>query len=562
MKINCSKYQWDNSTDLKDVNLFSDVQPAAITTIDLFPYLIQDSFQNITYDFSDVDENNNTLYVKASSGSFDVIALSNERTDALLNDNLFDFFEMYSVNSFIKWKLEIFNDADELIYSGVIYKDGVEAKQREKSILNIKFIGREKEFKNYFDNQILIGTDQLTAAVLPYEVSLAGLKFYTLQEVLKKNFPNVDFAFRYDLTHFTSEYYVADKPYMYSSQILFAGGLVNIRAGYDSFVLMQTDRFAWLNSICLAYGWKWFFYLDKLYISKFIEQNSELLQLDYENILLSHDLSSRDREFQIDNVHIADGGYYSSESIEDISSRQLLIYSDTEGTYLYLGGNRIMTFSVNEFNNSVSPFGDLIFQSFPLTYIYNFDFHSTIMKYADWDWSYRSKLLSMYPAPFNHYTTTDRYLNHTKNNTVILNPLVCDIDYGGTLDMSQARNSTSPFYGNGNAYKINHDVGDNGFWFNGNAGHNLIRYINSPVVGYQTYEAYCMSEDFQSNMKKLTSSLSHNVLSLSGKGTYTNPIVNIQILNYPFENISSNIYSIDSFSFNPVTQTFEMTIIK
>lgn len=560
MRIDCFKYEYPVGTDNSDKNFFSSVVPDELDIIDLFEFYIDGTMSKIEWKFTEIDETDNTMYVKASGFSMDVIA------DNHSGDDLYEFFEMYSNSDSYKWKVIMYDDDDTPIYYGMIYKDGLESSERESGIISVKVIGYEKEFSRFYSNETLIGTEFLPNTTLPVDLSfLTGLNVYRLSDVLKANFPNVVFGFQFDLTHFIGKFYVVDKPYFYSPSIRFNTGTVNIRAGYDSFVLMNADRFKWLDGICQCYGWKWFFFNNRLYIENLSDNVFPEYEIDANESIISHGLSTSSQQYQTDHVIIEDGGYYSNQPEEDFV-RTLQISSTTDGV-LYLGGSRRAIYSnTNDYFKNHQPFGYLIFSEFiggGGSYLYHFDGDFTVFTVEDWDDTYRLKKLEMYSAPFMQYETTDRFLNYRKKNSIVLNPIVCNEQYGGTLNLNYARQTGGAFYGNGNAYRINHDVGNDGFYYTGSVGHNLIYYdaTRSPA-GYLTFEHYQGTEQWKANMRCHTSVINQNIIEVDGFDTINTPLVTPKLINYDYGNLNDVMFSVTRFAFHPIDKTFEMTIVR
>ena len=168
MRIDCLKYRWDTSTDKSDVNFFSDVDATLVQIVDLFPFLIKDSMSNIEYGFEDIDDNN-SLYFTASNFSFQCISDNQDANNLVNAFNLIDFFEVFQVNEYIKWRINVYNDSNTLIYSGVLSKDGIEIDGVSKKILDITVVGEEKGL----DYEAMIGLhDRLLAQDPPHSSPL------------------------------------------------------------------------------------------------------------------------------------------------------------------------------------------------------------------------------------------------------------------------------------------------------------------------------------------------------------------------------------------------------
>ena len=557
MRIDCLKYRWDTSTDKSDVNFFSDEVPTLVQTVDLFPFLIKDSMSNIEYGFEDIDENN-SLYFTASNVSFQCIS---DNQDNLINAfNLIDFFEVFEVNEYIRWRINVYNNSNTLIYSGILSKDGISIDGVSKKLLDITVVGEEKETQRYFSNKKLVPTEELPLAVLPIPLNLTGLQFFWLGDVLKRNFPTVNFQFERDLTNFIGKYYVANRPYTYSNLInTTLNGTLHIKTGYKSFYNDNVDRYTWFNSLCLAMGWTWFFYLGELVIRRRSDSDYPTLTIDANESNLKTSVTNNVQQFPVDNVIIADGQYYgdTSETSETAMNYALTFV----GPFHYLGGDRAVVFSKdNDYWNYTRPFNSLLFNSLPGGGYY-------IRGLLDWTFARREEdnnfLYKTMSLGLQTREVVERQLNFTKQKTLFINPVVCSTDYGGTLDVTLARTVNSHFYGNGNCHSIDYseETDVNRISYTGNVATSLLMYDTTRDL-YLTYEDYTNTLEFKNNFSKYISSNNQIIFSGDFYGEMSNPLQTIEFTNYAYANFTGKKFSIQRLNFHPINKTYSLTLIQ
>ena len=92
----------------------------------------------------------------------------------------------------------------------------------------------------------------------------------------------------------------------------------------------------------------------------------------------------------------------------------------------------------------------------------------------------------------------------------------------------------------------------------GHAGHSVVTY-NSVTGKLQTYEFYSQSENFKANFKKFVKTNEDVILEIEVAELITNPLQRIHIDNFPYYDIDSKDFIIESLSFNYFDKT---TILK
>ena len=546
MRIICTKYEWDISIAVNDINFFnSDAGSQTQTEIDLYPYLIKGSLGEFEYPFEKINSNN-TLSVQASNVGFSLISNYGGGTD------LSEFFEIDKVNPYIRFKVDFYDEDNELIFPGIIYKDGINCPNKKNAVLKIIAIDYTVEFQKYYANIPVV--EYINEALLPLLIrdlanpseDLAGLKFHRLSTAILQNFGAVNYNAASFV--FLADWFMASRPYIYypASNVISddAGGLLLMKSGYESFFLDQVDRFTWFNSILLSMGWRWCFYLGSLNVQKRDEVSTQIKIYDYNNSeisLMEHGITNLLESYKVDNIIIRNGEYYGSS---DTTIRTMINWGVITGTgtnqqidYTYLGGNTDNVYSsTNPVINVTKPFKSLNFIPLglrPPSYSRNMQPYKFNVEGDDDDYYHRQK-------QFRFGVTLEDQLEITnsvypKTSTLIINPYIPDYKNSGVLDFNHARETSTTFYGNGNAYQKNHDFGTSGFGYTGNAGASLMQLSQNSLGDYwQNYDGYTRSEDFANQFKPFLKSPNAVLFDMTVNEFVSNPLQGIQIINYPY----------------------------
>lgn len=551
-KIDCVKYRWDEGTESNEINFFSDETPTEIETIDLYEYLIRDSMSDIEYSFVNTDESN-TLLIQASTVTMKCIDSNNSGT------SLIDFFELYETDSRIKFKINVYDDrSGEYFYTGVLRKDGISVIDRFNSVLDLQVIGYEKEFADFFTEPLLIPSGDIPAAILPLAINLTGQKEMQLVQVLQRNFPNVQFDFMFDTSHFLYNFYCVTKPYTYSpSSVMGVTNFFHTQTGYDSFTLDEVDKFTFFHNLCLSEGWNWFFYLGVMYILKRADSTLTELNIDANDTFITHGISNVINDYAINTIIFNAGEYYGSE---DSFTYQSTFNVPTH----YLGGNRSIAISdKKQVYNIIRPFHALAFNSalapfYTRTYTGAGPvFYYTANSEEESDWRYELRKYFLFTTPG---TEVDfQKLPYIKNNTIKINMHLPSRDNSGILDTSQARTTNGTFYGNGNTFGQNHDFGDNGFGYTCHAGGSLIKY-DSSTDSYLNYESRSQTDEFINNQMMLLSGDNNLILDIELNQVVKNPLQYVTIDNYSYHEFSDYKFAINKLSFNLFQGTSKLQI--
>lgn len=561
MRIDCLKYEWVRGTEDITINFFSGVAPTLIETIDLYDYYVDETMSEIEYSFEDVDSDN-TLYVKTSNLSFSCI-----------NDNLeggtllFDFFEVYESNKYLKWKLNYYDDNDSLIYSGIIYKDGVSVESVEDNILNIVCIGYEKEFKEYFAKDPLKAWD-VEPVIQSFSSGVNGLTYLSLRDSILKNFTNVDFNFFSNFYHFINTYLCSEKPFTYQQNIATDPfyikfkddyNVLHLKTGYSSYVLDKVNKFTWFDSFIKPMGWIWYFYLNKLIIQERATTDYDVLDIDCSEAEVSQSLSHRYNQFQVNNVVIMDGSYFDLGYNRTAALSLFSVLSTNHGNLSHnLGGDSAIVYSdINFYSNKVRPFRALRINSdnhYGFTY-YDHEFTRNIGLNE-----YTVDFINVSISHTSPYTITDTIINYNGFKTLILRPYVNSRDNSGGIDAHNRLADTGAYYGRGNFFlAANAPMTEHQGFYNGSAANSLFRY-DADLELYINYEQHVRTEAFTKNFKKFLKTNDEVIIEIQVKQLITNPLQTIHLTNYQDANLEDKYFSIIRLSFHPIDEISTLTL--
>ncbi len=531
MRIEVTKYYFYNNED-KNINFFTGISTSG-TSIDLYDYLEKDGMSNINYEFEGVDSEN-SIYVKCSNVTLTC------KSDIYNGTNLTDYFELYLQNKYIKFKANFYDEDDVLFYSGIIQTDGIEISDLRDDLLSITVLGYEKEFKEGFSNIPLLDASSLNYDLPPgTPFNITELYFYTAGRLIKYNFGNILDA---DSLAFLNNIFIAKNPYTLADNSRFEDYSTNtfhIRTGYKCFYQDEINRFAWFDSLCLSMGWVWFFHLGKLVIQERRDNDFDIYNIDYDSLIIRNSLTNRVEQFQCANVIIKSGEYFSTHT----------------QPLFNLGGTDTIYSNVNEYNNIVRPFRRLIFDGtngYSLVGINHT--YRTNGSQTEYNYIYLSNLYTGLPNPVTGNDNT-----YDVKKTIIISPYITSRENSGGIDTENARANSGAYYGNGNFYYAAATEDTAGkILYTGHAGHSVVTY-NSVTGKLQTYEFYSQSENFKANFKKFVKTNEDVILEIEVAELITNPLQRIHIDNFPYYDIDSKDFIIESLSFNYFDKT---TILK
>ena len=558
MRIECIKYKWADTTEANNINFFSSVTPELLQTLDLTDYLVKGSLSDIEYSFQDIDENN-AMYLQASNCTFKCL------NDIYSDYTLQDFFEVYEQNNFIKFKCNIYDDNNTLVYSGIISKDGIAFNNRVDCIADILVVGYETEFKNYFQYEKIVHKSEITYSNVVSFPSLTGFRYHQLPNVLLKNFQRVTF-FDNMRTSFLRYYYVSDYPYTYSpvSQ-MYEEDLLECKAGYNSFYDEGVSKFTYLNNLCLSKGWIWYFINEKLYIQQLADLTLNLHTIDFNETFISHSVKNETQNFNVDNVVIEAGEYYANAGTPSTLTPSFPLSFNSNQGVKYTGDLRRFVFSVtNPEVIEIRAFRKLRYYTAAGNhyYVVNHSQHNTYKYVTSND--YTHNFVKYYTSGFGleqNYTydlTINNYEYATKK-TMYIATGVCQRGNGGYVDITGARSSSGRYYGNGNSLATTNVITDHEYGVTGNIGESMIRY-DVGLDKWFTYEMDMRTEQARNNFKTYLRNANKVIVNVSVKELITNPYQNIKIVNYPYANINDVNFLINKLSFNLNTKTSNLTL--
>ncbi len=569
MKLIVYEYEWAHNTSDVDINFFSDVQPRLVdTTIDLYDYYIKDTMGDISFSFEDIDTDN-TLYTTASSLTFDCI------NDVYNGTALIDFFGCYESNKYIKWKLEYYNDNDELIDKFILYKDGINIDSIEEQIISFTVLGYEKEFKSYFDNVPIVDS----VSIGTFSSGVTGLDFQYLNQTIKANFPNVSFSFETDPYNIVNTYAMARKPFTLANSDLFHdyGRALHLKTGYECFSKDNVNKFTFLNSLLLPMGWIWYFKLGKLIIQERADTSFPITVIDFEEAFMEQSLDHNYNQFQLDNVLIESGQYFDAGEDRSANLSAFCVYDverpsgsggglGTSGVANShnLGGQTVYVYSnVNEYNNRVRPFKDITNVEND-HYVLNFSEHNFTRKVNQDEYTINLENIQLgIPNILGLYDYNTTKYSYNVNKTLVLNPYVNSRDSSGGFSKIYILPFPDPIFGTGyynygnffynDIAVITNDLG----MYSGTVADSIFKFVNGK---YENYEQYTQTERFKKNFKKFLKTNDEVILRVDLKAEITNPQQRIQITNYPYADIADKVFNIVGLSYNERNKTTSLTL--
>lgn len=548
MRLQCIKYEF-NTTDLADVNFFNaDVDITQLATVDLYDYLILDSMKDNSYKAPNVSEVTQSYYFEANGVQFDL-------SGAKDYEYMIDFFEIMTNEIKYKWILNQFDENGTLIFTSIISKDNVKMPSVEEKIINVQSTAYELEFRSWFQEKKLFSLTGWTP-----EFSLNGFYGQPLTSVLTQLFGN-DFIQQIVLDSDISEWRVAQRGYFYLPITDFVDSQMDILSGYDSFVYQQLSCFEYLNSLCKCMGWKWFFYLGKLYIKNLYATQGEIIDIDYNSLgrngVMETGIENTFLNLKIENVILDNGSY-------EGGSDSLLYYPyGVPQRYYYLGGGRRIIYSKSYYNNLSLPFEKASLANFP---------------------EGRKGYVRNVPPTTNFLKFKDENLGFYRFDNILVQvigqePLSNLVTYGETktLKIEVAVNSERTrridrenvrFNGNGidnGIFDANRDdpfITESDLQFTGNVGAMLYKY-NSTLNKYVTYQWYVRySQQFKDNFSTYLGSDLLQLFTIRGDGIQYSPLNRYRIINYPYiNNLDDKVLSMQFLSFNQFQQSYELKVV-
>lgn len=569
MRLLCKKYRWDSSTDTNDVNFYSSAVPSLIETLDLYDYLVKDSLSPFGYDPEGVDSENN-LVIKASNVSF---RLKNDISEIARVTKLQDFFEIYNVNDYIKFRFEFYeDDSAEMTFRGIIYKDGVSFSERSNDIIDTTVLGYEKEFKDYYINQTLESPDlwQGSGGSINNPISINGFKFFAFNYALNQIFEGVSFA----ANTFLNTYYLAEKPFTYaadnpSNSTWFEEleNFMHIKTGYACYYLDGINKYDWFDSLLSSKGWLWYFKNGQMIIKQRASNEiTDTTTIDFAEVGIEDSIKNEIITYAVDTVIMENGRYYdnSNPNTGDLRNAGLLIGFDiATGKARDVSSSDRIIFSSKEYSNNQIPFRNFWKQGSNNYTIGGFPTHNFTEYLGEQGTSHQFKTVSMIlsAGTGDQYTFSESHYNYNVSNTLTINPVINSVNNSGGIDRQNPRADTGAYYGQGNFFYAANQVNTNGhIYYNGNPGNSLFKYeVNTNK--YINYETECKRQQFKDNFKPFLRGNNQVIFEMEVKQLITDPAQNIIITNYPYKDLSGKIFSIQKLSFDYINKTSQLTLL-
>lgn len=523
MRLECIKYQWSESTEPEEINFFG-ATPTIIATIDLMNYLERHTLSDVEYTFENKTEKDNILYIEASSLRMNCRNLTRGQTIELK-----DFFEVYTSDNLIKWKLNYYDDNNILIYTGIIYKDGIKYPNPKATILNILTVGYEREFKEYYAQKPLVDMQGYGIPVT-FDFDPVGLEVYNLfgsPGIFKQNFPNVNFALTMSI-----HYKYLEWGYTYApSNSMIDINCFHAKCGYRNFADPGVNRFDFFNSLVLSMGWVWYFYLGKLYIKNRYDLTLGINTISA-NRFISHSVESSLLN-RGDVIVIEDGQYYDTSSIGILAGRRAVFYSEKSPYYNIQRPMYSITYGSNgRYNNEYGGW--------------------TTAKIIDEN-EYGMNIQKMTfgavaPNPYSYPLSLENF-RYAKNTYLRIAPIINSYDFTNGLDYHNPREHGGGRFGNGNFIRIaNASISSAHMLYNGSPANGIIKREGNK---YRNYESYCNTSEFRNNFKTLLRSSASVNIKVAIKELITNPFQNFQITDYSYSNnVSGKTFFLNKLGFN------------
>lgn len=572
MKLICDIYNYADAVEYIDINYFSPVREDTRERIDLYDYLIVNGISNISLAKSQRSETDSKFYIEAGNVSLKLsntlIGYSDVNNYANLTEVLLTEFFQYNTNSKRLFKLTVYDDNDNSLFTGFFRKQNIGFEDRSSEIMTIDVVGIEKEFVSYFSNQKLIDYSQVVPNTY-FNFNFQGLQFATLMNVLINNMPTVNFEFVNNTLHFLKNYIVAIRPYIYSpvnNLESFSSTLV-LKSGYEQFQLDGTDIYSYFNSLITPMGWKWFFKGEQLYIEKRSDRDKAVTVIDY-NDVISHSFI-KNVEVPIENVIINNGEWYGHDP-ENFVVSQAMNLIDSQGLYQYLGGESAVRYiegNVGIFGsraNVTRPFGGLTLTGNILNYHYerNFDNYSFSIVHDDTEDYERFRFYFGVQPGWTYQYQIESY---NKSNTVVIDPVIPSSHTTAVLNLESARSTATSggYYGNGNAYVgvtavYNSNVSS--MYYRGNPASSMLRYDIGRDV-YIQYDDHVRSEEFRDSLKTYTNDEDVIRIELQVNGLLTDYDTDYKIENYPYENYADKRFTYENLEYDINTNTTLINLV-
>lgn len=308
--ILCTRMVWASSTQLEDVNIFSDVQPLQTLIIDLKPYLVEISDITWNLDTTDEEDGKSNLYFEESDVRYKLSGIVN-------NDYLVDFFGLYRNTSYEKYIIEIKEiSSGQSIHKGIVSQELIRetfAPEEDSQVIEVTALGFLKEFKAWFKNKELLhnDTELIWEQVNPSNILLRD-SFprwrCSLQSLVNQTFngTGVNFILEDDV----SEWYIIKNPFL-GKRVNHIGKFPDntcwIKSSYERIRANGENRFDFIRRLCNSMGWIFYFSDNNFYIKNRSPIETPF-NLDWQNVI-EYTLFKEPEAAQYENVMIIDGDF-------------------------------------------------------------------------------------------------------------------------------------------------------------------------------------------------------------------------------------------------------------
>lgn len=549
IEIQCGKYQFDNEIEIQEVNfLTASENYSLLTTIDLYDYLIQGSLSPIEISVETIDDDKK-LFFETSSVS---LKCFNDVVNG--NQKLSDFFQLYNQEVYIKYLVNIKYNGD-IVYTGVIYPENIKMNDRETELIDFSIVGFEKEFKEYYSNKYIPSLPANDIS-MPTQENHAGFNSSGLDYHLKNTYFNSSYITNIRLIGIGGEYYIIHQPYLFRPDNKFVNDEIFCKVGYVCFQRDEFNLFDFFKSICLSMGWVWYFNNREMIVrNRYDVSHFPILEIDYNEKFIKHDVENQFSEIGGDNIMIDDGEFWSSGYL-------ITPYAQNLGKDVDLQGSRKIVLSEkNTPTLTTNPFNKLEFISTSYEINYS-DFKSYVFGEENIS-NINLKEAYCYPT-FDHTNIYVTNKSYNASMTLRVNPLVNSRNNAGALNIVQARTAPSgDNYGNGNYFTTNiMPLADNVFAYRGNPGNCLMRY-NLQTHKVENYQHYITTDTFKNNFKPLLKSKLQLLLTVEYEGIITNPSYMVKINNYPYSNtLNDSLFSVQKVKFDLLNNKTILSVVK
>lgn len=558
MRLRCIKYEFDTQL-IAQVNFYNEeVSRTAIAEVDLYDYLILDSFRDNSYKSPNVNEQSQSYYFEANGVSFSV-------SGAKDNDYLIGFFEINTLSTNYKWLLYQYDDAGGLIFSSIISKDNVSLSIVEDRDIDIQSTAYELEFKEWYSNVKLSSLTGWQSPLFVGTVPLFKFESLSITDILEKLFYS---SFLQDilLENNLGLWHAVRYPFFFVGESEFKDNQIDLLSGYDSFVHQQLSCYEYLNSLCKCMGWKWFFYLGKLYIRNLYATTGDIIEIDYEQLgergVIESGIENTFLNLKIDNV-IIDNGNLSGGTDSTIN----FPWGSPQKNF-YLGGDRKVVFSRDlDYPNLMLT--QKKYRLVGTTGSSGFGYAGVVPPSSNM-LRYKDEEFEMYR--FDNIITEQLGQEPRSNLSTFLKgrtleiKVACNTELVTRIDMHNTRftSTAGDMYWGQYATAAGAPVtSEEDLQFSGNVGSMLYKF-NTATNEYVTYQWYINeSQEFIDNFSCYLGSDLLQLLRIKGDGIKYNPLNRYKIVNYPPDilNIDNKVFAMQELRFNQFENTFELKVI-